>query len=196
MRDGIRKEFKFHEHFIRYAQTILHRANQKQLQNPTFVGVHVRRGDYKKHWLEVFEGVPVNMEYFRQAFQYFQEKYKNVVFVAISDDRLWCVKILSRHFDVYVPEEAPSPAHDLAILSNCNHTVMTYGTFGFWGGYLAGGEVLYFDKFLKPNTSFTLKKFVFEKMYPPYWKGIVTVNVSNWFQAATTHEVKNVTLLS
>ena len=193
VRDGIRKEFQFHEHFNRFAQTILHRANHRKLQNATFVGVHVRRGDYQKRWLEIFEGVPVNMEYFRQAVQYFRKKYKNVIFVAISDDRSWCTENLSSQFGIYVPEAAPSPAHDLAILSNCNHTIMTYGTFGFWGGYLAGGEVLYFDKFLKPNTTFTLEKFLFEKMYPPYWKGIVTVNVSDWFPASAKN--KNITVL-
>ena len=27
---------------------------------------------------------------------------------------------------------------DLAILAACNHTVLSYGTYGFWGGFLAG----------------------------------------------------------
>lgn len=179
---GIMKEFQFHDHFNRYAQTILRRANVQQLRKVTFVGVHVRRGDYKKEWLEAFQGVPVNKEYFRQAFQYFRKKYINVIFIGVSDDRTWIKEKLSREFGVYVPKRAPSPAHDLAILANCNHTVMTYGTFGFWGAYLAGGEVLYFDRFLKPNTTFSLEEFLFEKMYPPHWKGLVTVDVSASFQ--------------
>lgn len=194
VRNGIRQEFRFQDHFNRYAQTVLHRANFQQLYNATYVGVHVRRGDYKKAWLEAFEGVPVNMEYFRQAVQYFRGKYKNVIFVAVSDDRKWCSSKLAEEFGVHVTEEAPSPAHDLAILANCNHTVMTYGTFGFWGAYLAGGETLYFDKFLKPNTSFTLKKFLFEKMYPPHWKGIVTVSSSLWSRASNTSSAKNVNI--
>jgi len=28
---------------------------------------------------------------------------------------------------------------DLALLAACNHTILTYGTFGFWAGFLAGG---------------------------------------------------------
>jgi hypothetical protein len=28
---------------------------------------------------------------------------------------------------------------DLALLAACNHTILTYGTFGFWAGLLAGG---------------------------------------------------------
>lgn len=196
MKDDIRKEFQFQDHFNRYAQTILHRANFCHLPNVTFVGVHVRRGDYKKGWLEAFEGVPVNMEYFQKAFQYFRKKYNNVIFIAVSDDRTWCSEKLSKELTVHVPEEAPSAAHDLAILANCNHTVITYGTFGFWGAYLAGGEVLYFDKFLKPNTTFTLTNFLFEKMYPPYWKGLVTVDVSLWFQRIDTGKRKSETIKS
>jgi hypothetical protein len=28
---------------------------------------------------------------------------------------------------------------DLALLAACNHSILTYGTFGFWAGFLAGG---------------------------------------------------------
>ena len=31
---------------------------------------------------------------------------------------------------------------DLCVLATCQHTVITYGTFGLWGALLAGGEVL------------------------------------------------------
>jgi hypothetical protein len=28
---------------------------------------------------------------------------------------------------------------DLATLSQCNHTILSYGTFSFWAGFLSGG---------------------------------------------------------
>ena len=31
---------------------------------------------------------------------------------------------------------------DLALLANCNHTIMSFGTFGMWGAMLAGGNVV------------------------------------------------------
>ena len=31
---------------------------------------------------------------------------------------------------------------DLAIAASCNHTIYDYGTFGFWGAYLAGGHTI------------------------------------------------------
>ena len=29
---------------------------------------------------------------------------------------------------------------DLALLANCNHTILSYGTFSFWSGFLSGGK--------------------------------------------------------
>ena len=31
---------------------------------------------------------------------------------------------------------------DLALLAACNHSIISYGTFGMWAAILAGGEVL------------------------------------------------------
>jgi hypothetical protein len=31
---------------------------------------------------------------------------------------------------------------DLAMLSQANHSILTYGTFGMWGALMAGGEAL------------------------------------------------------
>ncbi|GBM77575.1 Galactoside 2-alpha-L-fucosyltransferase 1 [Araneus ventricosus] len=176
--DELRGEFQFTPEIQMHARKVLQKANIHSLEKPTYVGVHVRRGDYQKRWLDIYKGVEVNMEFFQKAVEYFRNKYKNVIFVAVSDDRVWCVLNLAGPLGVYVSEESPSPAHDIAILAHCNHTIMTYGTFGFWGAYLAGGEVVYFDKFLLPNTSFAKTDFIFDKMYPPRWKGIVTANVS------------------
>ncbi|GFY75724.1 galactoside 2-alpha-L-fucosyltransferase 3 [Trichonephila inaurata madagascariensis] len=178
VREQIRKEFQFSEEVQLYARQVLEKANFHLLPNPTYVGIHVRRGDYEKRWLNIYKGLAVNMEFFQKAMEYFRNKYQSVIFLVVSDDRPWCIENLSGPLGVYVTEKAPTPVHDLAVLAHCNHTVMTYGTYGFWGAYLAGGEVVYFDKFLKPNTSFVNNNFIFDKMYPPRWKGIVTTNVS------------------
>ena len=31
---------------------------------------------------------------------------------------------------------------DLAIMSRCNFTILSYGTFSFWSGFLSGGSKL------------------------------------------------------
>nr|XP_042898554.1 galactoside alpha-(1,2)-fucosyltransferase 2 [Parasteatoda tepidariorum] len=145
--------------------------------------VHVRRGDYLSHsrggWLRGYEGREVDREYFERAMEYFNFKYDNVTFLAISDDRDWCRKNLTDLGIVTTPD-SPSAGHDLALLTECNHTIMSYGTYGFWGGYLGGGEVVYFADFLKPNTSFVRDYFVYEKMYPTDWIGISTTKPGFW----------------
>ena len=30
---------------------------------------------------------------------------------------------------------------DLALLVNCNHTILSHGSYGHWAAYLAGGEL-------------------------------------------------------
>ncbi len=66
---------------------------------------------------------------------------------------------------------------DLALLAACNHTILTYGTFGFWAGFLAGGgngirilpqeKVVFAHKkiltFLKPKASFVCTYSIFTK---------------------------------
>ena len=29
---------------------------------------------------------------------------------------------------------------DMALLASCNHTILSYGTFSFWSGFLSGGK--------------------------------------------------------
>nr|XP_026261991.1 ras-interacting protein 1 [Urocitellus parryii] len=43
---------------------------------------------------------------------------------------------------------------DLALLTQCNHTTVTVGTFGFWAAYLAGGDTAYFTNFALPDSEF------------------------------------------
>lgn len=37
------------------------------------------------------------------------------------------------------------PELDMAVLASCNHSIITLGSFGFWTGFLTGGEVVYPD---------------------------------------------------
>ena len=49
---------------------------------------------------------------------------------------------------------SPKQGRDLAILSACNATILSYGTYGFWGGFLAGrGNGIRCEKIQKNKLS-------------------------------------------
>lgn len=64
--------------------------------------------------------------------------------------------------------EGQSPGQDLAILSLCNHTVVSAGTFGWWAAWLANGTTVYFDNWPRNGTKLD-GKFDRRDYYPSHW---------------------------
>jgi galactoside 2-L-fucosyltransferase 1/2 len=60
---------------------------------------------------------------------------------------------------------------DMAILSKCNHTIMTVGTFGWWAGFLAGGITVYFKDFPAVGSELSLG-FDAGDYFLPEWVGL------------------------
>jgi len=122
----------------------------KKRQEITYVGVHNRRGDHIDFQKE--SGYKsLEPGYFIEAMDMYREKYKRVVFIYVSDDMDWGrgkLKKRTKTNDLYLAgslqnkELAKTPivsaAYDLALLSACNHTITSYGTYSFWAGALAG----------------------------------------------------------
>ncbi|XP_028929695.1 galactoside alpha-(1,2)-fucosyltransferase 1 [Ornithorhynchus anatinus] len=175
LRAEIRAEFALHDHVREEAQAFLRQVQWARGGQPiTFVGVHVRRGDYvqvmPRHW----RGVVADRGYLEKALGYFRGRYRNPMFVVTSNGMAWCRENIdsSRGDVVFAGDGAEgSPGRDFALLMQCNHTVMTIGTFGFWAGYLAGGETVYLANFTLPDSEF-LKIFKPEAAFLPEWVGI------------------------
>ena len=55
---------------------------------------------------------------------------------------------------------------DLAILAQCNHTVLDYGTFGLWAALFAGGRIILPGKNMKIFTSKYKKSFALSELLP------------------------------
>lgn len=45
----------------------------------------------------------------------------------------------------------------MAIAASCNHTIYDYGTFGFWGAYLAGGYTILAQNMSPTKTNIEVK---------------------------------------
>ena len=80
----------------------------------------------------------VGSSYFKFGMDYFRRRFPGCLFLVVSDDPAWCEENLLDGEDIFLV--ASYAAADLAILASCQHVIMSYGTFGFWGGFMAGGR--------------------------------------------------------
>ncbi|XP_030053698.1 galactoside 2-alpha-L-fucosyltransferase 2-like [Microcaecilia unicolor] len=173
IREEILREFTFHD-FIRDEANKYLEEIKGSRKNAIFIGVHVRRGDYIKVMPNIWKGVVADKTYLEKAMGYFHSKYQEPIFVVTSNGIEWCKKnIDASRGDVYFSGDGveSSPGKDFALLAHCNHTIMTIGTFGYWAGYLAGGETIYLTNFTLPDSPF-LKLFHYDAAFLPQWIGI------------------------
>ncbi|KAM9299442.1 galactoside alpha-(1,2)-fucosyltransferase 2-like [Gastrophryne carolinensis] len=173
LREEIVQEFTFHD-FVKKRTNYYLNNIQGNRSNVTFIGVHVRRGDYVEIMKRTKKGVVANKEYLQKAMNYFRNKYKHSLFVVTSNGMDWCKKNIDNslgdvHFVGDGKEEAPF--RDFALLAHCNHTIMTIGTFGYFAAYLAGGETIYLTNYTLPGYP-RITNFTYETAFLPEWIGI------------------------
>ncbi|XP_003801604.2 galactoside 2-alpha-L-fucosyltransferase 1 isoform X2 [Otolemur garnettii] len=176
LREQIRREFTLHDHLREKAQSLLSqlRLGLTGDRPRTFVGVHVRRGDYLQVMPQRWRGVVGDQAYLQQAMDWFRARYEAPIFVVTSNGMEWCREnIDTSQGDVFFAGNGQegAPGQDFALLTQCNHTIMTIGTFGFWAAYLAGGDTVYLANFTLPDSEF-LKIFKPKAAFLPEWVGI------------------------
>lgn len=173
IREEILSEFRFHASVQEEANRFLRQISGAR-KNVTYIGVHVRRGDYVNVMPNIWKGVIADKNYLQQAMDYFRNKYNNPLFVVSSNGMDWCKENINTSLgDVFFAGNGNenSPGRDFSILAHCNHTIMTIGTFGYWVGYLVGGETIYLTNFTLPDSPF-LEVFKYEAAFLPEWIGI------------------------
>jgi len=118
------------------------------------VGIHVRRGDFLSRWAAKVGLTVASKEYLNRAMTYFVERYPLVQFIVASNDIAWCQKnIRPSVFDQERVNVTFSTGHsaeqDFALLTGCNHMIMTTGTYGWWASWLGNGTTVYYSKFVR-----------------------------------------------
>ena len=141
----LRKIFTFRGEVTREAQGVI-----PHVSGATYIGVHVRRNNLPQK-----QTVPLN--FLKRAMNYYRSVYTKTVFMICSDSPEWCKDNLLDHSNVILSEGHPAEI-DMAILSLTNATIITYGTYGWWSGWLANGPVIYWAN----STSH-------KHFYPPHW---------------------------
>lgn len=178
--DRVRREFAFVDRLRMDAEEFLDNisassettANRKVL----YIGVHVRRRDMLASYNVVRGYTVATKEYLTSAVQYFCAQFPSelLVFVVCTDEVDWTKQNFhppNSSSVVVVFSENRDAAHDMALLSACNHSIITVGTYGWWSAYLAGGRTVYYKNFPASGTHIAN---VFDKndYYPPEWIGM------------------------
>jgi galactoside 2-L-fucosyltransferase 1/2 len=186
-KDDIRREFTFKAHILSVAKqflqqtvnelfnkTIVQSKTNKTFQKRnlqirkrgvTIIGIHIRRGDFL--WFSTciskFGFTTATATYIDKAMKYFTDKYVNpkrgrwVIFVVCSNALSWLVDNVKTGKSHVVLSQDHKPEEDLAILSLCDHVIVTTGTFSCWAGWLNKGTVFYYKDFPRFNSSLDLK---------------------------------------
>ena len=129
-------------------QTFFHELQAKRGKALSFVSIHVRRTDYVQ-WIEKrYKGHVVDHRFFKHCMDTFRTENPDTVFIVTSDDISWCRENLKGD-DVIFPEinhgESDPIVTDFILLTQTNHSIYDYGSFGFWGAALAGGRTMVAD---------------------------------------------------
>ncbi len=116
-----------------------------------FVGVHAKRGDMMSFVGSSYGYHMAKLSYIQEAMNYFRTSYKNVLFIVTSDDLDWYRTNL-KYKDVHIPKHDRGQIDDFVLLCQCNHTIMTVGTFGWCAGWLEGGTIVHFLQPASPGS--------------------------------------------
>ncbi|KAK6168941.1 hypothetical protein SNE40_020091 [Patella caerulea] len=170
----IHRQFTFKKHVANMAKFSLETAldSFRRTRNPTipirtYVGIHVRRGDYAKLLLSRSVGINLpTSTYFHTAKNYFRSLYPSPVFVVCSDDIAWCENNIGTDDAVFI--RGNTPEVDLAILASLNHTITSFGTFTFWAAWLANGTTVYPKTIVDENFGDRRDIYLRDHVYPTW----------------------------
>ena len=105
--------------------------------------------------------------YIVKAMNDIRRNFTRFHFVVCSDDIPWCKQNLGRQKNVSF-SKSRSSIMDFAILTLCNHTLSTVGTFSLWVGWMARGVTTYHTRC--GNTSMTFcSHLTFADFIRPNW---------------------------
>jgi galactoside 2-L-fucosyltransferase 1/2 len=138
-----------------------------KVTNRTLIGVHIRRGDFldKEHLGFVISSI----SYISRGFLFFSRKYPDSTFIIVSDDKKWCRINIADSVNKIVAPDTLTPSEDMALLTLCQHSLITTGTFGWWAATLTGGTVVC-DKSYPKNGTWLSDLCPAEHYLPPWFK--------------------------
>lgn len=169
-RDDVRSLFTFRDNTSKMVDSFLEGLiSEVGVNQVRFIGIHIRRGDF----LQLLDkGFTVSEEeYITEAVGFYESVFRNITFVVCSDDKTWARDHVTSARSRVVISPFEREDFDLCLLSRCFAVVMTTGSFGWWGGWLANGPVVYDNSFPKVG-SYLARQFRKRDFFPPEWIGL------------------------
>ena len=175
VKDEVRHELrlvdKLHKYVIDYhAGPVKNKALQLwpelgiSKNNYVTIGIHARRGDMVNNGSGM---TSPPLSYYINAMNYFKERFEHVVFALITEDVKWASSFFKDFNDVVMPSSR-GVGEDFAILTSCDHTIVSVGSYGWWGAWLANGTTTYYNNWTKPKSK--ARFWLTDKDYfPPEW---------------------------
>lgn len=154
--------------------------------NISLIGVHVRRTDFT-FAVSLQNGLTVvDEKYINTSMTHVIKSFKpsrSLVAFMCSDDIDWVKKVVENLSFVtrypnlkVVYSTGHDAAFDLCLLSKCNASIISTGTFSWWSGWLANGTTaVYYSLYPNRNTAYGAN-FIPEDYYPSTWKGFPELN--------------------
>ena len=173
VQSNIRRQLRFKEHIKSVAEKQIREIRDKYESNIpgkiTLIGIHVRRGDKDSELARRTGNHLATPEYIHRAMAYFVSRFPNCVFVVCSDTMKWVKEKIKTNLSMELIIKRNSPVVDMAIISLCNHSIITVGTFGWWAGYLTGGTVVYYGDPYDEKDPYWSRVFKKSDYFPPHW---------------------------
>lgn len=164
--DIIKQIFQLKDVYLQEPQRYMSSISMPGL---TKVCIHVRRGDFTDESAYMKGYVTADVGFIYRAIEFHRKRWKRVRFIVLSDGKVWCKNHIKGEDILYSPFY--TPAEDMALMTLCDHVVVTSGTFGWWGAWLSGGTTVYFKNYPKPG-SWLDKQFDRDDYYPSNWIGL------------------------
>jgi len=160
--NDIKKEFSFRPDVMVEAKAKLGLKTKDSVQKngnekSTLVGVHVRRGDSLNTVIQQAGRVQPPLTFYYKAMDYYKQICgENTVFVFCSDGIDWVktnLRNVTANYNMVFMDTGNSWAVDMAILTLCDHSVVSSGTFGWWAAYLTGGTVIHYKDIAREGSA-------------------------------------------
>lgn len=132
IRNELLADFSFKGGDIKFEQ-----LREKIKDNPQYVSVHIRRGDYLQN-PEIY-GNLAETNYYKKAMKYINSKVNDPVYVYFSDDIQWVKERFDNDTGIFIEAsmfEDYCMWYDMCLMSCCSHNIIANSSFSWWGAWL------------------------------------------------------------